>query len=68
MLSSIQIGRILQVARSVYPGNSNFNPETDLGLGLSIVRTSIIEDMRGRFWIKSDKYGPGTMVQVAIPL
>ena len=46
----------------------NFNLETDLGLGLNIVRTSIIEDMRGRFWIKPDKYGPGTMVQVAIPL
>lgn len=45
-----------------------FNPETDLGLGLSIVRTSILEDMRGRFWIKPDKYGPGTMAQVAIPL
>ncbi len=46
----------------------NFNPNTDLGLGLSIVRATITEDMRGKFWIGPDKHGPGTMVQVAIPI
>ncbi len=47
---------------------SDFNPNSDLSLGLSIVRATITEDMRGRFWIRPNKYGPGTMVQVAIPL
>lgn len=47
---------------------AHFNPDTDLGLGLTIVRTSVIEDMRGRFWIRPHKNGVGTMAQVAVPL
>jgi len=46
----------------------NFNPQTDLGLGLDIVRTTITEDMRGKFHIGPGKRGVGTTVRVAVPL
>jgi two-component sensor histidine kinase len=46
----------------------DFDPETDLGLGLDIVRTTVTEDMRGKFFIDPVKRGPGTRVQVTIPL
>lgn len=47
---------------------ANFNPDTDLGLGLSIVRTSVIEDLRGKFFIGPNSHGPGTTVSIGIPL
>ena len=46
----------------------NFNPETDLGLGLDIVRTTVTEDMRGKFFIGPNKNGPGTRVQITLPM
>ncbi|MEW5961082.1 MAG: histidine kinase dimerization/phosphoacceptor domain -containing protein [Chloroflexota bacterium] len=46
----------------------NFNPDTDLGLGLDIVRTTVTEDMRGKFFIGPVKHGPGSRVQVTIPV
>jgi two-component sensor histidine kinase len=46
----------------------DFYPEADLGLGLDIVRTTVTEDMRGKFFIGPAKHGPGTRVQVTIPL
>jgi two-component sensor histidine kinase len=46
----------------------NFSPDADLGLGLDIVRTTVTEDMRGKFFIGPAKHGPGTRVQVTLPL
>lgn len=46
----------------------HFNPATDLGLGLDIVRTSITEDMRGTFHIGRAKSGTGTVAQIIVPL
>jgi two-component sensor histidine kinase len=46
----------------------DFDPKNDLGLGLRIVRTSIIEDMRGAFQIGPASPGIGTTVQITIPL
>lgn len=46
----------------------DFDPKTDLGLGLTIVQTSITEDMRGTFQIGAAPSGPGTTVQITIPL
>jgi len=46
----------------------DFDPATDLGLGLAIVRTTVSEDMRGKFFIGPAKRGPGTRVQVTIPV
>ena len=46
----------------------DFDPKTDLGLGLTIVQTSITEDMRGTFQIGPALSGPGTTVQITIPL
>lgn len=46
----------------------HFDPHSDLGLGLDIVRTTVTEDMRGKFFIGPAKNGPGTFVQVTIPL
>jgi two-component sensor histidine kinase len=47
---------------------AEFNPKTDLGLGLTIVRTSITEDMRGTFQIGPASRGTGTTVEITIPL
>jgi two-component system, sensor histidine kinase PdtaS len=46
----------------------DFDPKNGLGLGLRIVRTSIIEDMRGTFQIGPASPGIGTTVQITIPL
>ena len=45
-----------------------FNPDTGLGLGLDIVRTSVTEDMRGTFHIGPATKGRGTVVQIVIPI
>jgi two-component sensor histidine kinase len=50
--------------RGLPPG---FNPETDLGLGLDIVRATVEEDMRGLFQMDPAKNGTGTMVRITIP-
>ena len=46
----------------------DFNPDTDLGLGLDIVRTSVTEDMQGKFLIGPAANGRGTVVQIVIPI
>ncbi len=46
----------------------NFNPETDLSLGLDIVRTTITEDMQGTFSIGPRKSKTGTKVEISLPL
>lgn len=46
----------------------DFDPATDLGLGLAIVRTTVREDMRGKFFIGPAKDGLGTRAQVTIPV
>lgn len=46
----------------------NFNLETDLGLGLEIVRTSVVEDMQGVFQIGPAPSQAGTLVQITIPI
>jgi two-component sensor histidine kinase len=45
-----------------------FNPKTDLGLGLNIVRATITEDLQGDFYIGLRKNAPGTEIQVTLPL
>jgi two-component sensor histidine kinase len=46
----------------------NFNPDSDLGLGLEIVRATVTEDMNGKFSIGSNRRGPGTHTQVTLPV
>ena len=46
----------------------DFDLDTDLGLGLNIVRTSVLEDMHGTFLIGPRQDGPGTLVQVSVPI
>ncbi|MCB0191393.1 MAG: GAF domain-containing protein [Anaerolineae bacterium] len=46
----------------------NFNVNTDLGLGLDIVRASVQEDLNGSFYIGPTLKGVGTMVKVVIPM
>jgi two-component sensor histidine kinase len=46
----------------------DFDPDTDLGLGLDIVRTTVTEDLRGKFLIGPNKKGPGTRVQITLPM
>lgn len=46
----------------------NFNVNSDLGLGLDIVRASVQEDLHGSFYIGPTIKGPGTMVKVVIPM
>ncbi len=57
--------RVQDDGRGLPPG---FNPETDLGLGLDIVRTTVTEDLRGKFFIGPNKNGPGTRVQITLPM
>lgn len=57
--------RVQDDGRGLPPG---FNPEADLGLGLDIVRTTVTEDMRGKFFIGPNKNGPGTRVQITLPM
>lgn len=47
---------------------AEFDPETDLGLGLDIARTTITEDMQGAFSIGPREKGSGTLVQISIPM
>ena len=47
---------------------ASFDADTDLGLGLDIVRTTVTEDMRGKFFIGPHKHGPGTRVQITLPM
>ena len=58
----------LRVEDDGYGLRPDFNPDTDLGLGLDIVRTTVTEDMRGKFFIGPAKNGLGTRVQVTIPV
>jgi two-component sensor histidine kinase len=46
---------------------AEFNPDTDLGLGLTIVRTSVTEDLQGKFFIGPVSNGRGTTVRIGIP-
>jgi len=46
----------------------SFDPDTDLGLGLDIVRTTITEDMRGKFHIGPRNKKPGTQIKITIPI
>jgi two-component sensor histidine kinase len=45
---------------------ADFDLETDLGLGLNIVRTSVLEDMAGTFLIGPHPSGSGTEVQISV--
>ncbi len=45
----------------------NFNPATDLGLGLTIVRTTVTEDLQGKFFIGPATGGVGATVRIGIP-
>lgn len=45
----------------------DFNIETDLGLGLEIVRTSVTEDMQGTFHLGPAANGVGTIAQIILP-
>ena len=47
---------------------ADFNLDNDLGLGLSIVHTTVTEDMQGKFFIGPNAHGPGTVVTIGIPL
>lgn len=47
---------------------ANFEVETDSGLGLEIVRTTITEDLSGTFQIGPMANGQGTQVNVWVPL
>lgn len=47
---------------------ANFNPELHLGLGLEIVRATVVEDMRGTFHLGPNPTGAGTLVKISIPL
>jgi two-component sensor histidine kinase len=47
---------------------ANFDPDSDLGLGLDIVRTTVTEDMRGKFYIGSRKHVSGARVQITLPM
>ncbi len=57
--------RVVDDGRGVPP---HFNPLTDLGLGLSIVQTTVLEDLQGKFFIGPNSFGPGTTVSIGIPL
>jgi len=46
----------------------DFNVNTDLGLGLSIVHTSVTEDLQGKFFIGTPSNGIGTTIRIGIPL
>lgn len=46
---------------------ANFDPQTDLGLGLEIVRATVTEDLQGTFQLRPADPQPGTMVQIAVP-
>jgi two-component system, sensor histidine kinase PdtaS len=45
-----------------------FDMETNLGLGLEIVRTSVVEDLGGTFHLGPAANGAGTVAQIVLPL
>ncbi len=47
---------------------ANFSLETGLGLGLEIVRASVVEDMHGDFHLGPAAHGSGTLAQVTLPM
>jgi two-component sensor histidine kinase len=57
--------RVTDNGRGLPPG---FNPNRDLGLGLSIVQTTVTEDFKGKFFIGPATNGPGTTISIGIPL
>ncbi|RME72934.1 MAG: GAF domain-containing protein [Chloroflexi bacterium] len=57
--------RVEDDGRGLPPG---FNPATGLGLGLEIVRETVVGDLRGKFDIRPNRRGAGTHVQVTLPL
>jgi two-component sensor histidine kinase len=58
----------LTVADNGHGLPSQFNPETDLGLGLSIVRASVEEDMRGSFRLESAAERGGAIARITVPI
>ena len=58
----------LQVSDNGHGLPAGFDPATSLGLGLEIVRASVVEDMRGTFFIGPASLGKGTQVEVLMPL
>jgi two-component sensor histidine kinase len=46
----------------------DFDPDTDLNLGLDIVRTTVTEDMQGQFYIGPADPPPGAVVQIKLPM
>ncbi len=70
---SITLGRAGESLRLVVRDDGrglppNFNPATDLGLGLEIVQTTVLEDMQGHFAIRPSQSGRGTQIQITVPL
>jgi two-component sensor histidine kinase len=47
---------------------AGFNMETNLGLGLEIVRTSVTEDMHGTFHLGPSPKGVGTVAHIILPM
>ncbi len=58
---------ILQVADDGKGLPPEFNPMTDLGLGLEIVQTTITEDLKGDFHIGPNPNQAGTVVKITLP-
>ncbi len=58
----------LQVSDNGHGLPPGFDPNTGLGLGLEIVRASVVEDMHGTFFIGPASLGKGTQVEVVMPL
>jgi two-component sensor histidine kinase len=46
----------------------DFDPDAHLGLGLEIVRTSVVEDMQGTFRLSPAANGIGTMAEIILPM
>jgi two-component sensor histidine kinase len=57
--------KVTDNGRGLPPG---FEMETDIGLGLNIVRTSVLEDMQGTFSIGNNPNGNGVEVQITVPI
>ena len=48
--------------------SDQFDPVLDVGLGLSIVRATVIEDLQGEFYMGSRRDSPGAEVHITIPV
>jgi two-component sensor histidine kinase len=46
----------------------HFDQDTQLGLGLEIVRTSVVEDMQGTFRLGPAANGRGTLAEIILPI